>query len=804
MDEYLQTALEGLRIVITFYGLVYFLGAGPTSLLLPEDWRRYRLLLTPIVGWCLLVLALFAINMVAGVRSGMPVVLVAAAAADGVALWRRRRRWKAEIGEPLVPLWMGVALVALALIPQVAQRSLGLLSLNMDEEVYYPATSYILAYPATGGPHRLTEQFLEGISLYGWAFQHTMAAVSALTGYLPFVVYIPTTYCLLGLSVPAWYIFYREVLGLGQRGSLLASCFYTFAGLPLWFATYGYGPQMASLVAIPVGTVALLGTIGRGGVRRTALGGIIIAAGLASYYRVIALHYLFTLAPVVALVAVRQRHYRPVVRAAAVAVAAFVVGLPSHWHVLQWYFLQGAIEQARNIGENWSEGWGVTRFESPSVGLGLEAYEWVHRVPGDGAATFLRQTLDPYAAPVTGLLLAVALLGLVGSVRRRPEAAVILAGFAAYMAFDRFVLDFKYGYFKLLAAGAPLVYGYLVLGVGIPRGRSWRSWPVSPRLLARAAVGMLLAVVAVYLLHNSYESIWFSASGWGWSIPSSLALDLHQMGRTVEPGARVFIAGRFEYPIPPDRLELRQDHIFGMKTPDEEKTMWARRVRAMAMAELLHADVYGYFDTLQVWRHYNRLLPDEAYDYYLLAPENDPRLDGLDRGDLVWSGSDLALYRSRGVVRETPWTLWQKRGSLAIFALKPLSFTLGGRTIRFAGDPSPAGQVPQPPGRLRIGLLAFSETWVSIEAGDFTRRLDLQPGLTWYTTPTIPMRGSVEVQTMGDPLGVVALRVLEPGSEERELVPPSVIRDDLYASSSVLRLENWLTDPFRGKGPGSL
>ena len=821
MSEQLQTALEGFWVVTVLLGLLFFVGTGATQLLLPREWRGYELLLTPIIGWCLLVLTLFVVNLVVGVRLGIYVVIFLAAILNGFALQRSRhlasrarslpallsappaekhrsqsKSWQ-PTAESLAPLFLGIGLIILALAPHVIQRSLGLLSLNTDEEVYYPAANYILNYPTIGGPHSLSERFLEGISLYGFAFQYTMAAASALSGSLPFQVYMPSIYCLLGLSVPAWYIFFREIYRLGRRQASLSCFFYSLLGLPLWFASYGYGPQMGSLVAIPLGTAAFVGALERGGKQRLALAGLSIATGLTSYYRGIGLHYVFTLLPVAVLMVMQKRNFIPLRRAVAVAGLALLLGLPSHWHVANWYFIRGAIQQVQDIGDNWSEGWGVTDFEPPSTALGMKAYVWVHDAEGSGPLAFLGPVLTPFAEPVSWIILAVAIVGAVRMARRESRAAAVLLGFLAYLLVDRFVLDFKYGYLKLLAVSGPLAYGLVVIAATDLWSRR-KAWHL------RAAVAALFLVSTAYLAYNSYETFWFSAKGWGLSIPNEVASGLHNMGKLIEPGSKVFIAGRFQYPTPPDRIQIRKNHIFAMQSVEELRNRWAMRIRAMAMAELLHADVYGWFDTEQVWRGYHHLLPDEDYDYYLLGPDNDPRVEGLDLEDKVWSEGGISLYRSRDTVRESPWTLWRKRGSLAVSIDKPFTVGVTSHGFQFAeGLSEMAG--PASEGRLRVGILAFSKTEARVQIGEQSQWLTLEQGVTWYTTPTIPLPSTIQVQPIeAKPLGIVSLRLLGPGSEGTDFVPESAIRDDIYASSTVLRLDHWLTDPFRGKAPGSL
>ena len=198
MSEQLQTALEALRIAIAFALLLPFVGYGVARLTIPDDRRQFAAILYPIVGWCVLVLGMFVANIFLPARIGVIAVILAAGLANAVSLKRTPQRSNVP-QEGLLALAAGAALILVALAPHVVQASLGLLSLNSDEEVYYPAINYVLDYPVVGGPHSLSEQFLEGIAVYGWAFQYTAAAVSALTGSLPFHVYPIVTNCLLSL-----------------------------------------------------------------------------------------------------------------------------------------------------------------------------------------------------------------------------------------------------------------------------------------------------------------------------------------------------------------------------------------------------------------------------------------------------------------------------------------------------------------------------------------------------------------------------------------------------------------------------
>ena len=799
MFGYVQTAVEGIWIVAVFLGIVFFTGYGATRMLLPDDWRRYRVLLTPVVGWSVLILASFTLNLAVGMQLGLWVILAVALLVNLAAFIRDDRDTKRVESEPMLPLFFGVCLIALGLLPHIAQRSFSLLSLNQDDEIYFPAAHYVLTYPIIGGPHGLGEYFLEGIRRWGFGFQYAIAAASAASGSTVFQAYFPVSYALLGLTVPAWYLLFREVLGLRQRTAIVGCFFYTLLGLPLWFANYGYGSQMGSLIATPVGIAAFVAAVRLGGRRRLVMASLFVAAGLTSYYLVIALHFSFVFLLVVVVAVLQQRGVLPLMRAILVAVMAFLVGLPSHWHVINYYFIDGAI---RNTKEMLNGGWGIDTFQPPWIMLGLDAFQIMHDGEGAGPFASFDGGLNLLAIPVCVLLLVLATIGLLTLARKRPMAVATVAGTAAYMLYVRYVQNFPYGYLKLMPVAAPLVYG-LVANAG---DTVWR--PVAGRLprsaivFARYGAASFSVIVTILLAYNTYEAVWFDASGWGQSIPNWVDPGLRDMARIVQPGSSIFVTGRYEYPVPSDRIQLRQNSL-GMRSDKEQRQTWAKRIRVMALTNLEHANVYGYFDNRVAFSHFHRLLEGENYDYYLLASTNDPRLEGLDASDVVWSDPGLALYSSRNAVRKTPWTLMKERGSLAITPSEPLIVGVSAGNITTDGVAEAASQ-PEREGRLRIGILTLTRSEATVQTGNAVHKLALDPGITWYTTPDIPIPSSVVVRPNGEgELGVVALRLLGEGNEEKDFVPASEIGDTIYASSTVLPVKEWLTDPFQGKKPGS-
>jgi hypothetical protein len=801
MSQEIATAIEGSQTIIAVWTLAAFVGLGPTLLLTPKEWEGYGLLLIPGVGWSVLVLELFAVNLVVGVQVGIYLVLVGALLMNAAVLATRRRRprWRDWREESLLPLLLAFVLMGVALVPHVAQRSLSLLSLNQDEEIYFPTAGYVMVYPSIGDWSSLSS-FVHHYEPWGWGFEYTMAAASSLTGSPTFQVYLPAAYAMLGLSIPAWYVLFRTVFGLRKREGLAVCLLYTLVGLPLWFAAYGYGPQMCSLIALPLGVASAAYAAEQGGLRRHLLAGVTIAAGLVSFYRGIGLQYVLILGPVIVTETLRHRSGQPLVRMVAVGAVALLAGLPSHWDAAQWYFLQGAITNARMM--DLSGGWGIEQFQPPSVMLGLEAFSFVRDLDDKGPLTLLDPGIGHLVTPVTWALLLLAGVGLLHAWRRRSTVVAVVLGCAATLMLNRFVLHFPYGYLKLMPVAAPLAFGLAALGAGELRQALRRLGDGVVRLTILVLAG-IFSLALLCLAFNSYEAVWFNAKGWGQSIPAELPWSLHTLGNSLPSGAKVFISGRFEYPVPEDRVQTGQ-HMLAMRTPTEQRTVWAQRARTIAVTELVRQDIYGWFQDRLALRSFHRLLNDEEYDYYLLGPDNDPRLEGLDPLDQVWSGAGLVLYKSQGAVRATPWAIMRQRGSLAITPTNPLRALVTTGGIDPTGAGGPPGQSPST-GRLRIGILALNHTEASIRSGEAAYKVVLEPGITWFTTPNVPLPSLVAVEPFdAAPLGVVSLRLLGPGSGEQVLVPESVIRDDVYASSTVLRLKDWFGDPFRGKGPGSL
>ncbi|HEX9014844.1 MAG TPA: hypothetical protein VF960_02450, partial [Chloroflexota bacterium] len=472
--DYLQTALEAALVVAVFISLDYFFGLGVASILVPEEWRKHALLMPLLLGWCVLVLALVFVNAFVGVQYGLYPLMAAALGLNVFAVFKRKVRigdWRAA----MIPILLALGLVVLALLPHILQRSLGLVVLNQDEEEYYPVANFLLLFPGRADAHLWAGAFIKFLP-WGWGVPYLIASVSAITGMSTFLTYAPVNYLLLGLSVPAWYLFFVETLELPRREAVVALCFYSLLGLPLWFAAYGYGTQMSSLVTVPLGVAAFTTALERGGLRRMILAGIVVSAGLVCFYRGIALQYVFLFIPVGLVVLATKRSLKPVARGLAILLIAVASGFPAHLGAGNWFLRPGGLSsQSLDI----SGGWNLDYFQPAGVMLGLQSFPIAVDDANVGPLADFGFPSATAADTLAWILLAAALFGLVRVSKRRPVALAVVVGTALSLGFNRIVLNYPYGWVKLMPISAPLVYALAVGSandlVRLARGL-WGRW----------------------------------------------------------------------------------------------------------------------------------------------------------------------------------------------------------------------------------------------------------------------------------------------------------------------------------------
>lgn len=802
LDARMQVAVEASRSVLALGILLAWVGWALGSLLLPAEWKHYEpLLLVPLGAIVVVPLAHF-LNIFVDMGTATAILLLAA---TPLALWRGLRGvpmapWHIGL---LIPAVGGIALLAIAIAPHLVQGSLGPLALNNDEETYFYLSQYMLSYPAGGGMSGPPAPIfvLSYTREEGWAFHYLLAVASAIGGIETFNAYLPTAYLLLAASVPAWYIFFREAFGFSTRSAGIAAGLYALHGLPLWFALYGYGKHVAWIALMPLALGALVRGLRSSDGRAILLAGLAIGSFISSDARVAMTLMAVSVVGVGVYWLVADRRPALPLRLLATLVVTAAVAAPTLWHFTHTYLLSGGGLALLRSGQGQFDaiGPGLSGFPPIRVALGLEPNE-LAMVPGsiDGLSR-----LDPIGLAMSNLssyltypLLAVVGIGVLVLARRSPMALALAVPLLAYVAATRWLISFPYGYFKLLSIASPLLLGFIVAGA------SWLYRPcVAGRVPVRLArVGQPLSLLiclllTVFLVRNSLETAMFGARGWYLSISPSLVRDLMAVGGSTEPGSRVYVSNIGNYTPPGDPTPHKLKHRLAIQDREDLSLIWADRVQALVASSLVGRQLYGTFKT-EVLR-WSVAPPEEGEcDYYLLRSDEDPRIRGLDGADVVAAARGVTLYRSPSTLRASSEHILAARGTMRIEPREPLVLAASGGEFHFAPvDLAGANPVAA---RLRLSLVALTETTLEVRAGDHRRRLTLDPGLTWYETPTIRMPAQLRVEVAGpEPVRIVAIRILPPGEEALERSPDAVLSSEVVARNGGVDVELWFSNPMR-------
>jgi len=804
----IQIAVEAARIVSALLLMLVWLGWGLADILLPPSWKQYRSILTPLLGVLVFMPAAYFLNFFFDMRAA---TLLIVAAPVPLAVWRIKRGTLLQpmLRESLTPLLGSVSLLLLALLPHLIQGSLGLLAQTADEEGYFGVARYLMAYPAgAGNPGPVAPVFnhlTPSFRAEGWGFYYLIAAGSVLSGVPPFSVNLPANYLLLALSVPAWHLFFREVFRLSRPWADAATVLYVINGLPLWFALYGYGRQMAWLALAPLVWGVLALALRERGARIMVLGGLVLGTFMLTETRLALAHLASLLVGLVVYLLAARRDKALFRELAGMAVLALFVATPVLYYFLQSYIGDGAMVSAFSAGDG-----GVVSM-GPNVGqnfpveqmLGLEPTE-LSRVPEQGKGSSWLGSLDAAFSAVSAHmvwpLLGLTVAGLVVAGRRNRLALALVSGFFVWLIATGTVLRFPYGFFKLFAIGDPLIVGFAVLGASRlwgpdrEQGRSAALLRMQRNLLCGVCI-----LVSLFFVRNTVHSVLFAAKGWGISVPAPLVRSIEDFGRVTEPGSRIYVASFPEYSIPEDTYLLREGHRLALRTKEETRMWWASRLHCLITSSLMGRDLYGTFRT-EVW-NWSKLLPDDGYDYYVLASDEDCRVWGLDAEDAISTAGEITLYRSPGRTRASSEHLLSERGTLRIDDGNPLLLSVGSDGI--ALPPATVSQIPAGQGRVRVGLLALSETVVRVTVGDSSRMLALDPGLSWYTTPTIDLPSVVRVDSTGsEPLRVVFVRLLPAGGEDLERCEDAILSSESSATTDGVEIDLWYINPM-GDAKGS-
>ncbi len=555
MPDALAVLFEAVGTILALSASLVVAGYGLTRALVPAALAPHATLLVPAVGAAVLVVGSYFLNIVASMTVATAVLLAATGAFD---LWVIRwQGWRMPrlTGSQVVVLAAALALLVVAFLPHLQARSLALLGLNIDEDLYVPLAEFLRADTvsldnAAVGPFRDEFQGVRNHSR-GWGFPYLLTIASVVAKAPAFHAYVPTLYLLLALSVPAVFVFGATALGVSERTAALGAVLYALHGLPLWFAGMGFGPHVVSVLLFPIAIATGVVAIRDGGGRAIALAALTSAALLISYFWAISAVYVIV-AGVLAVVLVVGGSGRLLrLRRTAVLMLGIATGaVPGLYWLIRWA-APLLTDIASDLDGEFGNAWGDTMQARIELAFGMAPYRLVGDIGPLGP-----ETVNGIQAVKDGLfwpVLALVVVGLITLRGNRPVAWAMAAAYAGFMAWVAIGAQYQYGHFKNLSYVAYFVAMLTASGIGNVFHAEFALWnsdaatrmtrwlrPVRPGLIAASVAAT--AAVTVALAHNTFQSVSWYWPGVGWQVDRRVAHDARAMAALVPHGSRVFFA----------------------------------------------------------------------------------------------------------------------------------------------------------------------------------------------------------------------------------------------------------------------
>ena len=451
----IPTAFQLTTFLLTGVTLLTFLGFGPARLLLPPRHERLTLVASPLLGFCVAAIgASWLTSTVLPMTAATPVILLAGLLLNAAAVWRRG--WpglRAQEGR-------GVALVTIAAysaagIPLVVAGTQAFLGNQWDLELYLPIAEYLKRTAigaALSGPDNpllagMNNPAFRGGS--GWGFSYVEAMFGVVLDRMSYATFRPMLHFCYALGAPAVYLTARMVFAAGPRTATLAAALWALNGFNLWLAASGLAGHAAAFFLIPLAATFALLAVETTSYRSAALAAIAISGMLLTYYTGALLVWgALTLAVGVPLM-LRTRHWAALLRT-GLATGGLVLALAFVGHLR---FLE-VLPVYQDAG--FTKGWNVVRFIPLAQIFGLAPDAVVANQGGPRAAlgATLPVVLDVAAGVGALLCLGALLVAAVTGGWRRSRFIQTGVAFALLLVAMRFVLQYPYGYFKVVSLGS--------------------------------------------------------------------------------------------------------------------------------------------------------------------------------------------------------------------------------------------------------------------------------------------------------------------------------------------------------------
>ncbi len=775
----LEILFSGLKIAAFLLAFLTFLGYGISRFLMSGPWAPYRLIGAPFVGWILAVSVSYLLNATLLGMNQIFWVLVGVGVAGNVAALARRERIAAvrQDRRVLFAVAMGIGLLLVALVPHANDSSLGLISLNVDEELYWPYAEHIKYFPASmeGAGHSPFSNLFEAPDFRsrGQGFVYLLSLASLVSFTPTFLAYMPLVYLLLGLSVVSTFLFARVGLNLGRGTSAVAAGLYAVNGLPLWFAGMGFGPHMVALALLPLALAGMIVAIDRGRAGPIGFAGLTGAVLLTSYFWAISAVFLVSASILaVGLIAFRPDRIRRVRRLLTVAALALATGAVGFFWLMRWALPQlGSI--TGNLDSSFGNAWGDLTFPPFQLAPGIQTYHMVFDRSGvmaaiPDAAWGLLDALEQPVWIVFLMLIAVALLKMRGY---RLAATMLVLGFGLFMFWVYRVAGYQYGHFKNLSyvsffADTLMAAGLMTLWVAgrarfaglVGSAALQRWWGRGLRTFAAATLLALLALSARNSLHT-FRWYWL---GFSWNMPHQAVDDVRRVADLVPLGASVAVSAEAEYPVLSETIKYRPITLaFHYESTAIKR--WSGRLKALLAAELPGRDLF-LPDGTTAFAADPELTPANP-DFMVLGRDEDPHLHGLVEADNLTPEAVIGLYRfpaEKVLTRDQIMAATGTNG--ALLPDRPLVIGVGADDLSFDLAQPDSTAVPALR-QVLLGIVNVATDLVVVEIGSNggSDSSALSPGLNWIVTDAIPTGSNLMLATAeaGAVVPVVA-RLLDP------------------------------------------
>lgn len=789
-----MVAAQLLLFFIASLGLLSYVGYGLARLLLQGSLQRWRVLLMPLVGLCVIVVGSSFLNYLLPMRY-ITWLLIAGSTVLNLALIARTR----SLGLSRPPRDEGVVVALTALtyllgvLPLIHAGTTAFLGVQWDLELYLPLTEYLKRFPMGEPLSTFPNPLLSAVNSVpvrggsGWGFSYLEAFLGTVLFLDSYESFRPALHLMFALSVPAVFCFCRGGLHMSSGSALLAAGLSAVNGLNLWIVSIGLAGHTVAFPMLPLALTTTLWAVQERRLTTIVLAGTVVSTLLLSFYTGAVVIYGLAAGAWGLMYLARTPHRAKSAQAALrVALVVFVLAGIGHLRFRELLPLYGQY--------GFSDGWLVTEFSPLSQALGLMPYALITERVGS-ATLWEGLPAETLASLATGLSWATIVLCLLALRRRTWDRAAFLSFALVFIAFGlylRFAQVYAYGHFKLLSLSTFLLLGGLAQGVST----LWhqQAQPLAPGAGPGAAAGSDLShmeqstrATAPATLAAKAVSLRKTFSGRTSSlllrggILVYILLFLPLLAHNTLLGLR--------YYWEPDPAELSRSvwELRALKDlipPGAPVSLTSRSgfnpsVAAVAAYFLLDNPIAG--DARTAYGQLKSDRPDQHYDYILLQADERADVRGLQPSNLLWRNEVAALYK-----RPQHWLtdidLESARNPLTLGPRQKATLVLSeaGWSL-ISGDTQFQGELPGAAGLMQVEftILAFQETSALLKSPAQETQIELPSGLVTYRTSAVGAPTILELSLPGatKPAWLLKVRIQQPA----EPGPSLVALPDLFA-----------------------